>query len=342
MFNRLEIKNFKGINSLLLNDLGRFNLITGENGSRKSSLLEAIFLFHDRYSPDAFIKLLSWRIGPMITFTPATLFAPFFFNFSQKSSISIKIDSDELLFSIGQDAFSLATPSTALNPHSGANNGARLNARVIKNRKPMDSYHFEISPDGVRRIGPTNPETLPDAAYLSHRLYSTQNTARDFSELDKKGEGKQLLPYLQIIEPDITDLSLGLQGTQPEVFASSSQFDTKVPLSLLGEGLGRLTGILCTILARKKGVFLIDEIENGFHHLILPKVWQCIIESILKTDSQLFVTTHSLEVIRALKSVLSAEKLNELSLIRLKRDQSLKTIRGNQIALAIEESWELR
>ena len=51
-FKNLEIKNFRGIGHLEINDLSRVNVFVGQNNSGKSSILEAIHLLAGMSNPD--------------------------------------------------------------------------------------------------------------------------------------------------------------------------------------------------------------------------------------------------------------------------------------------------
>ena len=60
MIKSLEIKNFRCFKDLYLRELKRFNIVVGEGGSGKTSLLEAIFLVAGA-SPEVWMRLRQWR-----------------------------------------------------------------------------------------------------------------------------------------------------------------------------------------------------------------------------------------------------------------------------------------
>ena len=61
----------------------------------------------------------------------------------------------------------------------------------------------------------------------------------------------------------------------------------------------RLAGLLLGISSVSGGVALIDEIENGFHYTVLPKLWQSLARVARQFEVQIFATTHSRECIEA-------------------------------------------
>ena len=47
------------------------------------------------------------------------------------------------------------------------------------------------------------------------------------------------------------------------------------------------------------GAVMVDEIENGLHHSVVPKVWEAIDEMSREFDVQVFATTHSYECVES-------------------------------------------
>ena len=72
-----------------------------------------------------------------------------------------------------------------------------------------------------------------------------------------------------------------------------------VPLSILGAGMTHVARIFLVIASTPGGVVLVDEIENGLHHSVLPDVWKVIAKAAEQFDVQVFATTHSFECIEA-------------------------------------------
>jgi len=61
------------------------------------------------------------------------------------------------------------------------------------------------------------------------------------------------------------------------------------------------------ISSTPNGVVLIDEIENGLHHSILPKVWKVVDTAAKQFNAQIFATTHSFECVEAAHEALGAD-----------------------------------
>ena len=80
--------------------------------------------------------------------------------------------------------------------------------------------------------------------------------------------------------------------------------DSPEPLSLqsFGEGILRLFEILLSLANARDGILLIDELENGLHYKIHPRVWDLIFRLSQKLNVQIFATTHSWDCIRGFET----------------------------------------
>ena len=119
-----------------------------------------------------------------------------------------------------------------------------------------------------------------------------------------------------------------------------------IPLSLLGQGVLRLTSIFIRALGAKADILLIDEIENGLHHGALVELWKGLKELSDKEGTQIFATTHSMECIAAASQVFGAGPDAGLSFHRIEDDAKAvpKAISINAALLAgiLEDGFEIR
>ncbi len=129
-------------------------------------------------------------------------------------------------------------------------------------------------------------------------------------------------------------------------FVQVKDFNKPLPLKSFGDGLSRLFGILLALVNCKNSIFLIDEIENGFHYSILPKVWKLIFKTAKDLNVQVFATTHSKDCYKAFNEVANAnDEKDDGMLIRLERQGEkiiAKTINEERLALAVNHDVEVR
>ena len=83
------------------------------------------------------------------------------------------------------------------------------------------------------------------------------------------------------------------------LFRSHDQ-QTRVPIAGFGDGLHRALLLACALVRCRKGVLLIDEIDDGLHYSLLPKLWRFLVEGARELDVQVFATTHSKDCLEAI------------------------------------------
>jgi hypothetical protein len=81
------------------------------------------------------------------------------------------------------------------------------------------------------------------------------------------------------------------------------------PMNRVGEGMWRLLSV-AVALAGSQGLehFFIDEIETGLHHSIVQNMLRVLIDFSVKHRVQMFLSTHSEDVVRALAAI-AAERI---------------------------------
>jgi AAA15 family ATPase/GTPase len=81
------------------------------------------------------------------------------------------------------------------------------------------------------------------------------------------------------------------------------------------------------LINNKHKILLIDEIENGIHHTSQREFWRVLFRLAVELDTQIFATTHSLEMLQAFADV-GLEQNQECSSAYFELARKLKT---NQI-----------
>jgi len=172
-----------------------------------------------------------------------------------------------------------------------------------------DSIRFE-RPPGVKE---------PNAILLVARLRNNLGIlAERFSNLAVDNEEDKIVQILRIIEPRLKGLTVQHRGGSPVIHGDIGT-KRRMPLPLMGDGMGRLLGIALAIPEAQGGLLLVDEIENGLHHTVMSKVWQAIAELAREYTVQIVATTHSEECIRAAHQAFATSEQYDFALHRLER-----------------------
>jgi AAA15 family ATPase/GTPase len=118
-----------------------------------------------------------------------------------------------------------------------------------------------------------------------------------------------------------------------------------IPVTQLGQGFNRLLDIYSEVVASDAKALLIDEIENGLHHSVLPIIWKGLFLAAKEVDVQIFATTHSWECVLAADQAARIGEDYDLALIRLdrvKEDIKATIIDEKSLDTAKELHWEMR
>lgn len=100
MIKSISISNFKGLENFKINELGQINLLGGKNNAGKSTILEAIFFYHDRLNPANVMRNYSWRGMNNVALRKETFFLPLFYNYDINNEIVIDIEEEKSQHSI--------------------------------------------------------------------------------------------------------------------------------------------------------------------------------------------------------------------------------------------------
>lgn len=356
MIKEVLIQNFKCFKKLTIPEFGRINLITGRNNVGKTSLLEALFLFHDRTRPDKFLRQLGWRGMQKVAADYETLCSPYFYNYNldQKILISIKTDlgdADLYIYlnsnymppniqfdknTVGASG-KTAISTEALSIHS-------IDMEYIFGGKKEISHHFTNNGKPALHLETDHHPAFPACFFASKLHPSNQQMVKYFSDIAQNGREKELIKIIKIIEPRLESLKILTVGNTPYVHGQLEGLDRSMPINLMGEGLEKLLHIASTMLSYNNSCIFIDEIENGFFHSVMPKIWEALDMAARKYNCQIIATTHSYECITAAHEGLSAHP-DDFRFIRLDREDgnvTAKLLNYDMVGKAIRSNMDIR
>lgn len=369
MYQLFEVHNFRCFHELTLTNLARVNLIAGMNNVGKTALLEALFLHCGAYNPELAMRLNAFRgiesikveFGRQVETPWDSLFNEFDTSKSVeligentitgKRIVRLKVTRDPRdLAEVGPSihyresehkrSLPLAEAASVLTSMS-----ALILALEYQERERDGKYFMILDPQGLMRVEPIPPPPPFPAFFLAARVRPPLlEDAERFSRLDIIGRQDVLLEALRLIEPRLRRLAVVVVGGVPMIHGDVG-LGRLVPLPVMGEGMARLASLVLAIGNAPNGVVLVDEIENGLHHSVLPKVWHAIGEVARQFDTQVFATTHSLECIVAAHQAFAVSGRYDFRLHRLeRRDGTIRAVTYDQetLAAAIETGLEVR
>ena len=324
-YEKLEIENFRGIKSLEIDDLARINLFVGRNNCGKTSVLESVFLLSGMSNPTLLVNIENRRgLNPNESSDLRNFF------YSQKHTEGFRLfgrqktESRELNvgpiygdFNVGQvasapsngpgtsresemiqtDMLSSATDQS-LNglkfrfTHS-ATGGRKYEAtmRLVKSEDSKSTFNFQLD---EKYKETTYKETT--FIWFLGQGYGSKMVDRMLNEKHKD----VLVSSLQYIEPKVQDIRVGLNG----IVMVDIGMDNFLPINHLGDGIVRILNILSTVYWARNEILIIDEVENGLHVSSVKHLWETVIEASQQNHTQIFMTTHSNDVIKGLRMAL--------------------------------------
>jgi len=317
MLTKIDIKSFRGLRDLQIGPLKRVNLIMGQNNTGKTAVLEALALL-----------LLTPNFGTLPTLfrtSGGDQFEHFWkwllYNKDPKSSVRVNA-------AVDQTEFGVSLQNDPLPP--GGQRDRMTQAFHLGGG--LHCCTFGKMPDGTKAsvfsTNPTNP----------------RQDAVDYNRVVLKRKKKQVEALLKNIEPRLEAIESLQTGSEPLLYADIG-LSEMIPITQMGQGFNRLLDIYSEIVAAEAKVLLIDEIENGLHHSVLPTIWRGLFHAAEEVDVQIFATTHSWECVLAADRAAREEGNYELNLIRLDRvEDRVKATIIDQPTLdtAKELEWEMR
>lgn len=309
--NAFHAVRYRGIGGLTLDPLPRVNLITGSNGVGKTSVAEAIWLFNGRFAPTLTWNSHVQRSSHAVVDPLAGL-----------SADVVELSGTERGASHRWKAAFESTPIAG-----GAGAGPSLGNGSRAERPDGDPQRVPVPVRGRMRVwlddveagaqngvvaqvqgegGVVTPvvDRPPDhaAAVLHLPLSSTDvdtETINRFSEQVARGRKDDLKQALGVVLPLLADVEvITNRSGQPFILATTARSE-RLPLQALGGGMTRLFRLFVSFHEVRGGLVVVDEIENGLHHLVMPEFWRRIRAMTGEFDVQLFATTHSRECVLA-------------------------------------------
>ena len=357
MITKVAIKGFRCFQNFTLDGVCPITLIAGANNVGKSAILESLFLFYDRNSNGVFLKLNAFRRINQLNLSPKMLWEPLFVNMDVNNPIKIIIENDlketQTVTIMKDDSFSLSTYPSYISSEVNI----KQVGLPIQNSYPLkicysdanneEISHFSLSEKGIVLSWPNSTKVVvPHIRYLSSNMtLASQEVAEFFSVIDLQGKKSQCIEILQSLEPRIKDMFVAVIGGTSGIFADIG-LATRISMNMLGDGMNKLLQIVLVMLANSGTVFLIDEIENGFHYSFFPKLWEIIGKLVTMTGCQVFATTHSYECISG--ATVLAEDADKSELFRFVRLDLIKdaitpkAFENDSFKYAIESNWEIR
>jgi hypothetical protein len=132
----------------------------------------------------------------------------------------------------------------------------------------------------------------PPVGFVSTDRPALKRLARLWKDIVLRPAEARTVAALRLVEPLIDRIAVfEADGVRAEVLLRGAS--EPIPLGTLGEGASRILALALHMALVPGGLLLIDEIENGLHWSVMPKIWRFLVETAIANQVQVFAATHS-------------------------------------------------
>ena len=351
MFERISVNNYRGFNDVTVGGLGRINLVAGRNNAGKTALLEAVWLLCGAADPRMAVNNHVVRLvrthGEQPSWMAETYWKPFFHGLDTGRSLTVSGYHEsvgDMKLEIAWERSRKTSRKTEISRAGGNGtlekgpyslkftytdpNAGRIASEV---RETPDQFEFDKKDDYVPF----------DSAILLPGSGDVRDDAVRLGQLRKQKLGDGFLDALRVIEPRLQHAEDNASSGVPMIHVDVG-LPELVPLPVMGAGMTHLARIILAVASVRGGVVLVDEIENGLHHSILPDVWRAIGKAAERFNVQMFATTHSFECIEAAYEALGEDGFRLHRLEAGGNGVRCITYAPDEVGTAIRRDMELR
>lgn len=296
------VESYRGIDGLVLTELGRINLIVGRNNAGKTSVLEAISLLAHQNDERSVLDTIRWR-GRVEGDPPPLWLVDQLPRIARISGCFDRVPENMASVELEVDT----EPEPDVEDQTSFLSKLNITSAYGQHEQNTDVVFFEDRPRRTRFEG---QHWLCRSAFTSPFSANHPETlARCNKESLETGTKRQIVDFIQRrVDHGLQNIELADRFNR--FLVTHEDFEKAPDLATFGEGMRRVfeIGLLCAGV--RGGVLLIDEFENAIHAELLMVFARLVQELAVELNVQIFLSTHSKEAIDAF--VLSAHNTEDV------------------------------
>lgn len=363
----LNIKSFRGISSLQLDNLLRINILTGDNNCGKTSVLEVLQSYRNPEDFRVWGGLLrrKYPSPKPLAFSYYDGFYDLFNINNQDKKLEYIIESQNAVIGTQTDHICLLAKvrdeevsGEEYRKIQGLTYLEQDNEQLaIENSYPLKRMDIQIKIndkivsegyiyEGQRRIEDNNIL----ASYKRERnivyISPSRHTEADvyLTDILKYPElYEEMLGILREYDKDIISINYDndTRYTGRGIYKIlSKSYKEALPLNVYGDGMKKAILLMSAVLKAQNGILLLDEFETAIHTSAMERTFRWILETCLKLNVQVFLTSHSKEAIDKVLKCSENVKSNT-SLYTLYKEEDKIAVRRLSGEKAIEVQDEM-
>lgn len=331
----VNIKSFRGIRNLAIQNLGAINLIVGDNNCGKTSALEAIELLRTSGNLANLYRVARQRES-LTVFGVNSIFDSFVCMFPHDGSeMKIEVEgicnSEKILCQISgkQERVLLDAKEldrAVLRQNEGISGELETDVfnGKIETMFGNDTRNENISINRYSRVSGT-PSSAKDKFNIVYVAPFEHLRGNVLSQIVRNESYKKIcLKALQLFDRNIEDILILRSdvGNRPVEYIKHSKLGN-MPLATYGDGIKKVLVLANAIAAAAGGILLIDEIETAIHKKYYDDIFRFVIKACKAFGVQVFITTHSIEAIDGILATSDYDTQDEeddIKVVTLKRE----------------------
>ncbi|MBE9125001.1 MULTISPECIES: AAA family ATPase [unclassified Coleofasciculus] len=369
MLRDLTIQNYRCFNNFHIDGLAQVNLFVGMNNVGKTTLLEAVYLITNHGNPIYLFGVMINRgevnIKDSNISTDSSLLKikykyPIYRLFyknqtTEEKKIIIQSSSTKKIIiqvaEVHNAQFSSNNPTIDERDLDLETELSRKCLAVLYDNK---SYNpFPISSDGFSHQNFYKksilhlPSSSSESIWVTNELTEVRDLARLWDKIILTPKEDKVIEALQTLAPNIQRLSFtSNQNFYSDILLKVEGKTEPLPLSSMGEGMGRILNLAMAAVTVENGFLLVDEIETGLYYESQTDMWRLMLEIAQQLNIQIFATTHSWDCICAFQEAL--DELDDPSMGKLfrlsRKGEEIRPVEydSEKLGVAVRQSIEVR
>lgn len=306
-----NIQSYRGIQNLTLENLNSINILTGNNNSGKTSILELLSTIDNPQDFGTWV-LLSRTSNSRIR--SSSYFSGFLNMFPVDNEIKhisyefITLDNIKTQIQLIGELESTQIPENEMHRLNGfIRTGSSkeeseiidttcLHLSTLINNQIVKDYTLYDFQTRISRFVNKKPLFMR-STYVSPVDHATGMLFLDDVLADTQLY-EQLLNILQEFDNNIINIvSIKAKNAIPEYMVLTKNHHAAISLNSYGDGMKKALLLLSAIVRSQNGILLLDEFETAIHTSAMDSIFSWLLQSALKMNVQVFLTSHSKEAI---------------------------------------------
>ena len=321
---KLNIKSFRGLKDITLDALTRVNYVIGKNNSGKTSVLEAIVTGGCYSDINMLIDTVFARSQKRFLEGAKNMLIS---RKNLNTEIDIQYDDGhtiETVVSCTENEKIVQNEKRVQNTRLLTINFDCRDVSLAEDKKTSFWINFEQSGKSTTlrkdpSIAQKNLRIIPCQFISFSRFDTTDKILEALDSIFVKNQRDSLIRVLKIFDPTVVNFEVVGEERQILVLKEGEDQIDSLYLNDYGNGMYKAFYIACAALLAENGMLLIDELEAGIHHTALEEFVGFLEQISIDKNIQLFVTTHSLELLDVSGKI---HKGNEMNVYNIKRRET--------------------